>query len=118
MSGAAGEAEAAWEAEVAGAEAAGADDSGEDAQRFPMRIRMPWKLVLLLWGVRPSTAFVDLRGDRIQIRYGPWRTVTQLENVARYDLTGPYRWWGAIGPRRSVRNGDFSWGRAPTAESA
>lgn len=78
--------------------------------RFPLRMRMPWKLALMLWGVRPSTAYVDLMEDRLQIRYGPWRTATRLDNVARYDITGPYRWWAAIGPRRSVRNGDFSYG--------
>ncbi len=70
---------------------------------------MPWKAVLLLCGVRPASAYAEL-GDELRVRFGPWRTRTPVSNIERYDITGPYTWWGAIGPRRSVRNGDFSYG--------
>jgi hypothetical protein len=35
---------------------------------------------------------------------------TPVANVAHYHLTGPYRWWKAIGPRGSLADHGFTFG--------
>jgi hypothetical protein len=69
-----------------------------------------WVLPLLLFGVRRETAYVDLGEGRLLARFGRWRTETPIGNISGFLITGPYRWWAAIGLRRSVRNKDVSFG--------
>jgi len=76
--------------------------------RFPIRLERSWRPWLRLWGVRPENAYIDLGDGRLDARFG-WSTLaTDLSNIEDYRITGPYRWWSAIGVRRSVRNGDAS----------
>ena len=52
--------------------------------RFPLRFDTPWRWVLRLIGV--------------------------LANIRGYQRTGPYRWWRAIGPRRSLADKGLTFG--------
>ena len=42
--------------------------------------------------------------------FGAMRLDTPLENVSQYQVTGPYRWWKAIGPRGSLADHGFTFG--------
>jgi hypothetical protein len=78
---------------------------------FPLRRDRPWKWLLQRIGVRPGAAQVELLPDgRLVATFGPMRLETPLENVAEYRLTGPYRWWKAIGPRGSMADHGFTFG--------
>jgi hypothetical protein len=54
---------------------------------------------------------VELTADgRLVARFGPFSVDTPVANVAGYRLTGPYRWWRAIGPRASLADRGFTYG--------
>jgi hypothetical protein len=77
--------------------------------RFPIRLgRRSWP-VLVLFGVRPDNAYVDLDTE-IDARFGFFRFVTPVTNITTWRIEGPWRWITAIGFRRSVRGGDVTFG--------
>jgi hypothetical protein len=77
---------------------------------FPIRLQRGLRPILLLFGVRPGNATVWLDRERIAARFGFFSAETSLANVARWDITGPYRWWRAAGVRRTVGTQDLSFG--------
>jgi hypothetical protein len=77
---------------------------------FPIRLQPALGPILLLFGVRPGHATVFLDGERLAARFGFFRAETSLVNIARWDITGPYRWWRAVGVRRTFGTNDLSFG--------
>jgi hypothetical protein len=76
-----------------------------DALRFPIRLDPVFRPMLLAWGViGERNAFVGLDGDEVYARFGFFSLRTTLANVERWEISGPYRWWRAIGVRGT-------WGR-------
>ena len=85
-------------------------------QRFRLRLDAPWRWLLRLIGVRPGAAQVELTGDgRLVSTYGLFSVETTIDNVCRYQRTGPYQWWKAIGPRRSLADRGFTFGTSSRA---
>ena len=78
-------------------------------QRFPIRLGRRSRLVLLLFGVRPSNAYVDLH-DELDAHFGFFRFRTPTSNLASWRIEGPWRWITAIGVRFSVRQHDLTFG--------
>lgn len=77
-------------------------------ERLPFRIGRWSRFVLLPWGVRDGHREVLLRDDRIEVRFG-WVTATiPVTDIERWDLTGPYRWYRAIGIRHTLFHDDIS----------
>ncbi len=81
--------------------------------RFPLRLRQPWRTLLLPWGVSAGRGYVEIDGPRLRARFGFFRLSTTLENVERFDVTGPYRWWRAIGYRLSLHDHGATFGSDP-----
>lgn len=80
-------------------------------ETFPLRSAMPWRWPLRLIGVRRGAAQVELDADgRLVATLGRLRVETPVANVCGYRLTGPYRWWKAIGPRGSLADRGFTFG--------
>jgi hypothetical protein len=80
--------------------------------RFPIRVgRRSWP-VLMFFGVRPDTAWVDLDGN-LDVRFGWYRFTTPTANLASWRIEGPFRWITAIGVRRSIRHADVTFGGSP-----
>jgi hypothetical protein len=78
---------------------------------FPLRADRPWSWLLRIIGVRTGAAQVELTDDdRLLATFGRFRVETPLANVCGYRLTGPYRWWRAIGPRGSFADHGFTFG--------
>lgn len=67
---------------------------------FPIRLQPGLRPILLLFGVRPGAATVRLDGERLTARFGFFRAEASLSNIVGWDITGPYRWWRAVGVRR------------------
>jgi hypothetical protein len=80
------------------------------SRSFPLRAATPWRWPLRLIGVRKGAAQVELGDDRLVARFGRLRVETAVANVCGYRVTGPYRWWRAIGPRGSVADHGFTFG--------
>jgi len=77
--------------------------------RFPIRLGRRSRAVLRLWGVTPDRAWVALDGA-LDARFGFFRFRTPLTNVVSWRIEGPFRWITAIGVRRSIRQGDITFG--------
>ena len=69
-----------------------------------------FRRLLALVGVRPDSARVFLTHDRLVARYGRWVCDTPVTNVSDVSITGPYRWYTAIGPRGSVVDRGLTFG--------
>ncbi|SCF10283.1 hypothetical protein GA0070607_5566 [Micromonospora coriariae] len=77
---------------------------------FPFRFDPVFRPALALLGVRPATAWVTVTDRDLLIRYGPWRLHTDRDNVTGVEVSGPYRWWRAIGPHVSLADRGVSFG--------
>jgi hypothetical protein len=66
--------------------------------------------VLLLFGVRPSNAYVDLGDDELDAHFGFFRFRTPTSNLASWRIEGPWRWITAIGVRYGIRHRDLTFG--------
>lgn len=86
------------------------DATGTEVRRFPIRLGRKSRPVLLLFGVRAGNAYVDLSSDTLEARFGFFRVIVPLSNIARYSIEGPWLWLTAIGVRGSVRHGDITFG--------
>jgi hypothetical protein len=75
---------------------------------FPIRLQPRLRPILLLFGVRPDNALVRLDEERLVARFGFFTAEAPLANIARWDITGPYRWWRGLGVRRTLGTHDLS----------
>ena len=82
----------------------------ERPRRFVLPLRFPWRVVLLVWGVRRGHAQVDVGARRVRAVFGFWAIETDLTNVERWEISGPYRAWRAIGLRSSWPFRDYTFG--------
>jgi hypothetical protein len=77
---------------------------------FPFHLDRRWRAPLLLvLGVRPGNAYVELDGE-FDAHFGLYRVHTPLANVVSWRIEGPWRWITAIGVRMNVRHRDTTFG--------
>lgn len=57
-----------------------------------------YQAMALLFGVTPGRTGVEVTGGRFVARYGFWSLETDLDNIAGFEVSGPYRIWTTIGP--------------------
>jgi hypothetical protein len=82
--------------------------------RFPIRLGRRSRPLLRLFGVRgPENAWVELRADELEARFGWFRAETPVANIASWRIEGPWLWITAIGVRMSVRHRDLTFGGSP-----
>jgi len=90
--------------------AAAAPAVGPGAGQFEMAFDPRFRLPLAALGVTPATAHVTVTADRLVACYGPWTCRTTPVNVRAVRVTGPYRWYRAIGPRLSLADHGLTFG--------
>lgn len=78
-------------------------------RRFPIHLGRWSRVPLLLFGVRPSNAYVDL-GDEMDAHFGFFRMRAPIGNIAAWRIEGPWRWITAVGVRLGVRHRDLTFG--------
>jgi len=76
--------------------------AGSGTGQFEMAFDPRFRLPLAALGVTPATAHVTVTADRLVACFGPWTCCTTPANVRAVHVTGPYRWYRAIGPRLSL----------------
>ena len=91
-------------------EPAAATAPGPVAGQFEMAFDPRFRLPLAALGVTPATAHVTVTPDRLVACFGPWVCRTTPANVRAVSLTGPYRWYRAIGPRLSLADHGLTFG--------
>jgi hypothetical protein len=83
-------------------------------ERFAFAVDDRFRPLLLGLGVVPSRCHVTLTADdHLDVRFGPWRCRTPLANVADASITGPYRWWRAVGARLSFSDRGATFATTP-----
>ena len=88
-------------------------NASDGIRRFPIRLgARSRRLLRLLFGVMPDTAYVDL-DDTLDARFGYGRVTTPVSNIVRWRIEGPWLWITAIGIRRGIRDGVFSFAGSP-----
>jgi hypothetical protein len=74
-----------------------ADDRSE-RRRFSMRFDWRYRVAAFAFGVTPGSAYVEVAGDRVEARFGPWLVQTTLSNVEVAEITGAYHLLKTAGP--------------------
>ncbi|HEY7828287.1 MAG TPA: hypothetical protein VIB99_08635 [Candidatus Limnocylindrales bacterium] len=83
----------------------------EPALEFPIRIQPNLKPLLLFFGVHDDgRALVRIDGTSLSATFGRFHARTDLSNIERWDITGPYRSLRAFGVRRTIGTHDLSFG--------
>lgn len=77
-------------------------------ERLSFRVGRWSRYVLLLWGVRDGHREAQLHDDRVEVRFGWVTSVIAVADIERWDITGPYRWYRAIGIRHTLFHHDIS----------
>jgi hypothetical protein len=68
--------------------------------RFEFAFAPTYRKLARAFRVTPETAWVEVGGENLEARFGPWRVRTPLTNVTGVDVTGPYAMWKTAGPAR------------------
>lgn len=76
---------------------------------FPYELDERWKPLFLLLGVRPDDG-VTVTDELVHATYGHWSVETPRSNVAGTKITGPHRWWTAVGLRLSMADDGVTFG--------
>ncbi|MGA9277143.1 hypothetical protein [Ilumatobacter sp.] len=71
-----------------------------------------WKLLLLPLGVGDDDG-VTLTDDTLRATFGHWSVETPLDNVVGSRVTGPHRWYTAVGLRLSFSDDGLTFGTTP-----
>ncbi len=66
--------------------------------RFPFRFAPAYRPAALVVGVTPGTAYVDVTGTELLVRFGLWRLRTTLTNLAGAERTGGFGFLKTAGP--------------------
>ena len=84
------------------------------SQRFPIRIgRRSAGVLRLVFGARPDLAWADVGDGQLLVRFGRAEFRTELSNLTRWRIEGPFLWVTAIGIRMSIRHRDVSFAGSP-----
>lgn len=81
-------------------------------ERFAFARQRPWSTILPAAFHAPDRAAVELSDLALSVRFGPFLTTTPWVNVRDVSVSGPYRWFRAIGPRMSLVDRGVTYGTA------
>lgn len=84
------------------------DDAGRHfPYRYDGRLAPVWG-PFRVWPGRQGVTLTD--DSRLVAVYGPFRVDAPLSTVRDAHVTGPYRWWTAVGPRLSMVDDGLTFG--------
>jgi len=66
--------------------------------------------LLIGFGVLPRNAYAELTDTQLAIRFGWFRATTPIRNIARWEISGPYKFYRAIGVRGTVGKPELTFG--------
>ena len=71
-----------------------------DAERFGFSFAPRYRSLARVFGISPSTAWVEVDEDTLEVGFGPWRVSTPTQNITGVAITGPYGFLKTAGPAR------------------
>lgn len=76
---------------------------------FPYRFDRRWSALFALLRVNERDG-VRLTGDKLIASYGRFRVETDLDNIDHTEVSGPHRWYTAVGLRLSAADDGITFG--------
>ncbi len=70
------------------------------ADRFAFAFAPTYRRLARVFGITPSTAWLEVSEEKLEVRFGPWRVSTPVENITGAAITGPYALLKTAGPAR------------------
>ncbi len=67
-------------------------------RRYDFAFTPGYRVAAFVLGITPSTAWVDVTGGEVAVRFGLWRLRTPLANVTSVELSGDYAFVKTAGP--------------------
>jgi hypothetical protein len=68
------------------------------SHRFSFAFDPTYRRTARLFGVTPDRAWVDVTDTLLDAHYGPYRLTTDLSNISKLAVTGPYNFFKTAGP--------------------
>ena len=82
------------------------------SRRFAFLHDPRFAVPLRVLGVGPTTSWVEVDDEELRVRFGRLGLRTPRDNIAGVEVSGPYRWYRAIGPRLSLADHGVTFGTA------
>ncbi len=79
-------------------------------QFFPYRFDMRWKPMFVALGVSSRDGVTVSDDGSLVATFGRQRVETTLDNVSHTEVTGPHRWYTAVGLRLSFSDDGLTFG--------
>ncbi len=79
-------------------------------KHFPYKLDMRWRALFLVLGVTNKDGVSITEKDELIATFGRYKVRTTLKNVARTEVTGPHRWYTAVGLRLSFADDGVTFG--------
>ncbi len=77
---------------------------------FPYEFDRRAQPFLRLVGARADRDGVRVDDERVVATFGPFNATIERSNIKAVSVTGPYRWYKAIGPRLSAADHGLTFG--------
>ena len=77
---------------------------------FPYRIDSRWKPLLAALGVDESDGVEITDDGHVVATFGRWQMRTPLDNIDHTEISGPHRWYTAVGLRLSFTDDGLTFG--------
>ncbi|HEY5664356.1 MAG TPA: hypothetical protein VIS05_10005 [Ilumatobacter sp.] len=79
-------------------------------QFFPYRLDHRWKALFAVLRVGADDGVTITDDGRLRATYGRLQVETTLDNVDHTEVSGPHRWYTAVGPRLSFADDGLTFG--------
>lgn len=77
---------------------------------FPYRLDRRWTLLFLALGVKADDGVTIFPNGDFIATYGRFKVKTRLDNIDHTEITGPHRWYTAVGLRLSMTDDGITFG--------
>lgn len=79
-------------------------------QFFPYRLDNRWKAMFVVLRVGADDGVTITADGRLVATYGRFTVDTPLDNIDHTQVSGPHRWYTAVGPRLSSSDDGLTFG--------
>jgi len=78
--------------------------------RFPYRLDQRWAPLFCLLGVQDDDGVEVTEDGKVVATYGRFSVRTTIDNIDATEVTGPHRWYTAVGLRLSLADDGLTFG--------
>jgi len=82
----------------------------EQDEFFPYRIDRRWTPMFVALRVKPTHGVTITADGQLCAEFGRWKVETPLANIDHTEITGPHRWYTAVGLRLSGVDDSITFG--------